>query len=367
MRLLKTPALLLLTASFLLAETDFRFAFPQSEMLLGVDVKWMLKSPFGQTIQREAKTNLGELAAFESLLNQVDSVHLSAISRNGKNTDVLLLVQGRFDLDELAALGLKNGLRLEQWGKTRILVQPKSGRPSTRKATFQKAQFSVDPTGAKPFFALLDNSRIVIGEEAPLRVALERIETGIEPKANPLFDRARDLEAANDIWLVGNTAPLNLEAAAKSKDPMSKYASQIRNFSLGLSARQNLSLDLQLQATSPKVANEMLDLAKGALALAKMQAASSPEPLPVDLDRVLQLSASGSLVKASLSMEQSDIDKLMASGILKSTPGAPAKQNPTVSATQPQPPAEAPKVVEPARKTVMIYGLPGGPKEVPVQ
>lgn len=365
MRFFKPSALLLLTAGFLLAETDFRFAFPQSEMLLGVDVKWMLKSPFGQTLQREAKSNLGELAVFESLLAQVDTVHLSAISRNGKNTDVLLLVQGRFDLDELANLGLKNGLRLEQWGKTRILVQPKSARPSSRKATFQKAQFSVDPTSAKPLFALLDNSRIVIGEEAPLRVALERIETGIEPKANPLFDRARDLEAANDIWLVGNTAPLNLDAAAKTNDPMAKYASQIRNFSLGLSARQHVSLDLQLQATSPKVANEILDLAKGAVALVKMQASSSPEPLPVDIDRVLQLSAAGNLVKASLAIEQADIDKLMASGILKNTPGAPAKDAPTVTASKPA--AEAPKAVEPARKTVMIYGLPGGPKEVPVQ
>jgi hypothetical protein len=364
MRFLKPYALLLLTVNFLLAETDFRFAFPQSDMLLGVDVKWMLKSPFAQTLQREAKSNLGELAAFDSLLTQVDSVYLSAVSRNGKNTDVLLLVQGRFDLDELLSLGLKNGLRLEKWGKTRVLVQPKSARPSAGKAAFQKAQFSLDPTSAKPFFALLDNSRIVIGEEAPLRVALERIETGLEPKANPLFDRARDLEAANDLWLVGNTAPLNLEAAAKTNAPMAKYASQIRNFSLGLSARQHVSLDLQLQAASPKIANEILDLAKGAIALAKMQSGSSPEPLPVDIDRVLQLSASGSLVKASLAIEQADIDKLLASGILETFSSAPAQPNPAVTASQP--PAEAPKAVEPARKTVMIYGLPGGPKEIPV-
>ena len=65
-------------SAFLLnAETDFRFAFPQSEILLGVDVKWLLKSPFGASMKKELKGNLGDLKALEPLMDQIDSIHLS--------------------------------------------------------------------------------------------------------------------------------------------------------------------------------------------------------------------------------------------------------------------------------------------------
>ena len=69
------------SSAFLLnAETDFRFAFPQSEILLGVDVKWLLKSPFGASMKKELKGNLGDLKALEPLMDQIDSIHLSAVS-----------------------------------------------------------------------------------------------------------------------------------------------------------------------------------------------------------------------------------------------------------------------------------------------
>jgi hypothetical protein len=359
-----------LSALVLCGETDYRFAFPQSEILLGIDVKWLMKSPVGETMKKEMKANLGELKPLEALLDQIDTVHLSVVSKQKQNSDLLMLVQGRFDADKLIELAARNGLRMEQWGKIKVLLPTKSKVVPTKKATLQKAQFGVDVANTKPTFALFDNKNIVIGEEAPLRVALERLETGLTPQANPLFERARDLEAANDVWLVGNTAPLNLApAAGKPTDPMSQLAAQVRNFSVGIAVRRNVNLDLQLQTTSPKAATQMLDLMKGAVAMAKMTPTTNDQPFPVDLDKVLQFSATGNLVKASIAMEQSDIDKIMASGMVPGTTMTKSdKQAPLVSSAAPVTPpvVVAVKPAEPVRKTVMIYGLPGGPKEVPV-
>lgn len=355
-------------SAFLLnAETDFRFAFPQSEILLGVDVKWLMKSPFATSMKKELKGNLGELKALEPLMDQIDSIHLSAVSKNNKGSDLLMLVQGRFEADKLVELGAKNGLKLEQWGKTKVLLPAKGKVAPAKKPGFQKVQFSMELPASKPAFALYDSKHILIGEEAPLRVAIERMETGLTPQANPLFERARDLEAANDVWFVGNTSPLNLNAGnSKQADPMTQMVSQVRNFSLGMAIRRNVTMDLQLQTVNPKAATQMLDLMKGAIAMAKLNSNPS-EAFPVDIDKMVELSSSGNLVRAAISIEQSDIDKIMASALMPgSVKAKPGSEPEAVASVVPPPAPVVVKPAEPARKTVMIYGLPGGPKEVPV-
>jgi hypothetical protein len=362
-----------ISALILQAETDFRFAFPQSEILLGVDVKWLMKSPLGMSMKKDVKGNLGAFNALEPLMEQIDSVHLSVVSKNNKGSDLLMLVQGRFEAAKVIELGTRNGFRMEQWGKTKVLVPKKEKITPAKKVGLQNVQFGMEMPAGKPAFALYDSKNILIGEEAPLRVAIERMETGLTPQANPLFGRARDLESANDFWLVGSTAPLNLNAGSpKQPDSLSQMASQVRNFSLGMAIRRNVNLDIQIQTINPKAAAQMLDLLKGAMAMAKLNANPS-EALPVDFDKMVELSSSGNLVRAAISMEQKDIDKILASGFMpgsakpKIEGGEPADNatTPATAATATKAPAIV-KPVEPVRKTVMIYGLPGGPKEVPV-
>lgn len=392
--MIRVFAACLLSCLLVSAETDYRFAFPQSELLMGVDVKWLLKSPLGAKMRSEVGTGVGELKVIEEVVDQVDAIYVSVVSKapvkgakagagpagqnTAQNSDLVMLVKGQFSLEKLTALAVKNGMRQDQWGKIKVLtpVAPK-GKSKTLKV--QNAQFSSLPMNvdkANPVFALLDDKNIVVAEEAPLRVALERMESGLTPQANPLFERARDLEAANDFWIVGSTNPLNLNAGGKSNgsDPFSQTLSQVRNFAVGIAVRRNVAVDLQLQTVSPKAATQMLDMAKGIIALAK--ASAKPEdPLPIDLDKALELSANGNIVRASLTMDQAEVDKLLAQGLRRSGLGegnsgspqsAPAPQAPPTESASAAP-APVVKPVVPQRKTVLIYGMPGGPKEVPVQ
>jgi hypothetical protein len=375
----------------LAAETDYRFAFPQSEILLGVDVKWLMKSPVLAQAKGElsplAGGALGELKPLEAMLDQLDTLYLSAVSkapvmRNGKpvagssnSSDVLVLLTGRFEQAKLVEFALKNGFRSETWGKVKVLVPAagkRNGAPARRGVRVEQAQFSMDSVkSSNPTVAFWDAKTLVIGEEGPLRASLERLESGLTPQANPLFERARNLEAAHDFWVVGNTAPLNVSGLAKGDDPVSKLVSQVRNFSVGVAARRAFVMELQLQTTTPKAATQMLDMVKGVVAMAKMNVKPGEE-LPVNLDEVLELSAAGNLMKASLHLEQAQMDQLVAR--MSPTGNSNAKEEKR-SAPTPAPsapvmaakPVVAPKPVEPARKTVFIYGLPGGPKEVPVQ
>ncbi len=361
-------------AMFLGAQTDYRFAFPQSELLMGVDVKWLMKNPLlTDTLRgKDQKLNLGDLGPVSQLLDQMDTVHLSVISKNAKESDLLLLVQGRFDVDQLLQLGAQNGLRLEQWGKTKVLLPPAKAptvRPA-RKPAFQKAQFQMDLSPAKPGFAILDRRRVVIGEQAILRVAIERLESGLTPQANPLFERARDLEAANDLWVVGSTAPLNQNLPGiEQANPIAKSMSQIRTFALGMTMRRDFKMDLSVQAVSTKAAAEILDIAKGVLAMAKM----SPVPQgqkPIDYDKMVQISLNGNIVHAQFTVEQTEAERLMNAWtdprlqkpVEAAKPVEPARKETQSAALIPSNPQPPP----PTRKTVLIYGMPGGPKEVPV-
>jgi len=368
------------------AETDFRFAFPQSELLMGVDVKWLLKSPLGAKMRSEVGVPTGELKMIEGIVDQVDGIYVSVVSKApvkgakpagaAQNSDLVMLIKGNFSFDKLTALAVKNGMRQDQWGKVKVLV-PVAPKVKQKAVRVQNAQFSPLPIGGDktlPVFALLDDKNIVVAEEAPLRVALERLESGLTPQANPLFERAKDLEAANDFWIVGSTNPLNLNAGGKqgASDPFSQTLSQVRNFAIGVAVRRNVAVDLQLQTVSPKAAAQMLDMAKGVIALAK--ASAKPEdPLPFDLDKALEVSSSGNIVRASLTLDQAEVDKLVAQGLKKAGIGegkvevASNAPGAAVAAAPVAAPPPVAKPVVPQRKTVMIYGMPGGPKEVPVQ
>lgn len=382
--MIRVLAACLMSCLLLSAETDFRFAFPQSELLMGVDVKWLLKSPLGAKMRSEVGANAGELKIIEEVVDQVDAIYVSVVSKAPvkgvkatsakQNSDLVMLVKGKFTFDKLTALAVKNGMRQDQWGKVKVLV-PVAPKLRQKAVRMQNAQFSNLPMGgdkAAPVFALLDEKNIVVAEEAPLKVALERMESGLTPQANPLFERARDLEAANDFWIVGSTAPLNLNAGGKQagSDPFSQTLNQVRNFAVGVAVRRNVAVDLQLQTVSPKAATQMLDMAKGIVALAK--ASAKPEdPLPFDLDKALELSSSGNVVRAALTLDQAEVDQLVAQGLKKSGFGdVKGSKKTEVAVNEPVAapvPAPLAKPVVPQRKTVMIYGLPGGPKEVTVQ
>ncbi|MFN8685816.1 MAG: hypothetical protein ACK50U_07470 [Acidobacteriota bacterium] len=362
----------LFTIAMLLgAQTDYRFAFPQSEILMGVDVKWLLKSPLVVDMLRNwnLRDQWGDLGVLTALFDSIDTVHLSAIAKSNSDSDLLLLVQGRFDSKQLMQMGVSSGLRAEQWGKIMVLV-PSKKKVSPRlgrKVASEQVQFQMQKSQAKPSFALLDARRVLVGEEPILRVAIERLETGLTPQANPLFERARDLEAAHDLWAIGSAASLNQNLTGMSENnPLVKAISQARNFALGMALRRDLKLDLSMQANSAKAASEIVDLAKGALVLAKMSPIPDGQP-KIDWDRAFDVNANGNLVKVMITMDQQDVTRLV-----KSMEPLPVKQ-PAEAKQQgiakPEPEKAAAvdsKPAAPTRKTVLIYGLPGGPKEVPV-
>ena len=98
------------------------------------------------------------------------------------------------------------------------------------------------------------------------------------------------------------------------------------------------------------------------------------DAFPIDLDKAVQLSATGSLLRASISVEQPELDKLIASGLINPSgteksgkaKSFPKSGAPQVALAPPVAPPVLAKPVEPVRKTVMIYGLAGGPREIPV-
>jgi hypothetical protein len=365
----------LVTIAMLLgAQTDYRFAFPQSEILMGMDVKWLLKNPLVVDMLRNRNPNeeWGDLGVLSALLDSIDTVHLSTITKSKGDSDLLLLVQGRFETQRLIQLGVSNGLRTEQWGKVTVLVPAKKKVSPRlgRKAAFQQVQFQMQKSQAKPSYALLDSRRVLVGEEPILRVAIERLETGLTPQANPLFERARDLEAAYDLWMVGSAASLNQNLGGMDEgNPLTKAISQARNFSMGMALRRDFKLDLSMQANSAKAAAEIVDLAKGALVLAKMSPTPDGQP-KIDWDKMFEVNSNSNLVKLLITMEQQDVTRLVKSWTGMQPPlvmnSREPKQQASVKAEAERAAAVIAKPAAPTRKTVLIYGLPGGPKEVPI-
>ena len=331
--------LTLWAAATAMAEADWRFAHPQAEMLMGVKVRALVESPLGDAFREQAKV-LGPAAAKIELLDEVQEVYISVVSKRGKNgkvsdSDGLVLLVGDFD-----------------GGKVMRMLQSKD-LPKAGSETLT------------PRF--IDRSTILLGDEDTMIAAVERLKDPTRRGAlftNPLFERAGEMNQENDFWMVGSVSPL--AATGNSAPGPLSFLNDLRSFSFGLGMRDKMRLDVGLSMRTRKAADEMIAAFQQIQGQMRKQMKD-----PAEWDKIaeaMKLSTTGTSLRLQMAMDATEVKRSM-DQVLAARNRAGATEALLAGNAAPAPasaPAEPPPPPAPMRRTVIVYGQESGTREIPV-
>ncbi len=297
------------------AQTDWRFAHPDADLRLSVNLQALMKSPLVQQALRQAEQQAGpngaQVQMILGLLASVDRIAVSARQAPGAapnaKPDALELVSGSFDPKSILGFFPPGGI--------------------TR----------VQPVGPRS---------ILIGEGPAFTQAVERL-------GRPAGTRTPDEFEQSDIWISGGPG---LMKSAGQAPPAFR---SLRAFSLGLSLGAAPELNMVLQAADTAGATELL------AGIHELMAKSIPAPQAAMLEQALQMVQDGPRVRFHFMTPPELIQAAQEQAASGSLP--PQLQGLLgifgmgggASAAAPQPPANGGKI--------MIYGLDGGPREVQPQ
>ncbi len=179
----------------------------------------------------------------------------------------------------------------------------------------------------------LDESTFLFGNGPSLEAAAARMKQAT-PQLQPGALAGTQTLSSHDLWFAGKMPEI---AAIKN------VSLELRGVSLGMSVRDKVELELAMQTTSPAAAKSLLDNVH------VLEAAQ-----PALLKGLLQGFADGNTAHFRMTVSNEVVLEAMRTRV-----------TPTLAASNtPQPLQPAPK---PRRATVVIEGLEGGPREIPLQ
>jgi hypothetical protein len=365
-------ALALAMSVTMLAQVDFRFAHPRADFVAGMKLRPVLDSEAGRMAMKELGLPPSMEASVLRLLNEVESIIVASPTTQTTNTktsttaagDPLFLIRGNFTAATTQFLPMMLGLEAKQLNGYTVYMAPLAkGKQKTKSDV--------------PNIAMIDGRTMLAGDMAQVQAALARLADPAMKPANPLFDRALEMEQQRDIWVIGAMPPQGLLRMAKTDNPLaSRFAGQVRNFSIGVGLGQLVTLDMRTTMRSEKQAT---DMAAEVNRMLDDEATTKLPPQMQVLLRGVKTSVEGSRFQLTMDTTMAQLEELGKNSIsdvisVRQSPGKlsasrkPAENSNAPVATKPIAAAVAPAAprMEPKR-FIVIYGMPGGPKEVPFQ
>jgi hypothetical protein len=201
---------------------------------------------------------------------------------------VVVLARGRFQQSQLEALALEHGARVEDYNGKRLLTHEESGR---------NHNFAV---------AFLDADLVGVGSVGAIKAAIDAGAGGANVVSNTeLMRQINELDASN-AWAVGRFDAIASEARLPSE--ISAKMPAIQWFSAAGHINGGVSGVVKAETRDEEAANNLRDVLRGFVALAKMQADSRPE-LKSMVDS-LQLAGDGRTVSVAFSVPTEVLDAL---------------------------------------------------------
>ncbi len=305
----------------------WRFAHPEAALLAGLEWRRIAASGAGRMLEQQIIAR--EAPGLADLLAGAERIFLSAAPRAGNATGdtsrVLIAIEGSFDRRRLLELVSR---RLPQ-------------------RTYHRGIQILEEAGGGVALAFSSPETILLGDAASVRAAIDRATGAGSGRERRLWERARELAAANDLWLVADVPPAEL-AAAEAPIPLDG----IEGIELAVSFREDLEVGVHLRAGSAGGAGELARTLEslGLLAAAKLGATGHPASAWEEF----RVSVEGDRVGLAVRLKPDQL----ASALAAATSGLTA--NPQM--------AEAPRAGSTTlgRRHVRIFGLEEGVREIPL-
>ena len=341
------------------------FMLPDAKIVAGIDWQRAKSSPAGQMISKRLINAPGTKSKVTSVgldfMDGFDRLVMSApapVPGQPGNQQVLLALSGQFDRAKLKK-SMPAGTAIERFQGIDLFVPPSS------KSDEMVAGFVSDKL-------------LLLGDRESIATALEA-RSGLTDAA--LLDRARQMEARHEIWLIADSLP-EMPASAGEAAMAMQGMQDLRGAEVGIGLRSGMDLTANLTFTDAEKAQGMAMFAQ---MLTAMPAGADPASREMAaLAKSLTVKADGAMVRASLSMSMAQLERAamqVRSGVeqvsrksleslvgVGSQPGTIPGLRPSVSATgqtvSSVPRIYPPRPSQPVKRTIRIVGLEEGDKEI---
>jgi hypothetical protein len=204
----------------------------------------------------------------------------------------LVLARGRFDAVRLESLASEHGAVVEDYKGTRVM--------RIERTTERRGPHAL---------AFLESGLLAIGDVASIHRAIDTRAAGASANVTTnqaLMDQVKEIGTGYNAWAVGRFDAI--ASRAKLPDAVNKQIPPISYFSAGGRVNGGLSGTVRAETHDAQSAENLRDVVRGFLALARLQAGSKPE-IQQALES-LQLSGTGTTVALSFEIPAAVIEAM---------------------------------------------------------
>ena len=269
---------------------ELAYVSPETRMLAYADVRQVMDSELRQKLLQFAPDSdkgadhLREETGID-IRSDVDQV-IASMSTDAGDGRPLLLVRGRFDLARIESLIRQNGGQVEEYQGKRLLTHPEG----------------------KLGVGFVEPGLVAVGTAAAVRSAIDTKASG-----NDITDNAEVMNHVHDIDNGNAWAVARFDALARAGGLPADLAKQlpaINWFAVTGTINGGIHAVVRAEARDEAAANDLRDVVRGFLALARMQTGQRAEF--ADLMNSFELGGQGNTVSLGFAVPSELIDALAA-------------------------------------------------------
>jgi hypothetical protein len=267
---------------------ELGYVSSDTRMLAFADVRQVMDSELRQKLlQFEPDSDKGadhlQQETGIDIRTDVDQV-VAAMSNEGGNGRPLLLVRGRFDLARIESLIRQNGGQVEEYQGKRLLTDPEGNLG----------------------VGFVEPGLVAVGTAASVRRAIDTKASGTDVTDNAdVMRHVRDIDDGN-AWAFARFDALT--SAGRLPEDLAKQLPPISWFAASGTVNGGVRAVVRAETRDEAAANDLRDVVRGFVALARMQTGQRPEL--ADLMNSFELGGQGNTVSLGFAIPSELIDAL---------------------------------------------------------
>ncbi len=286
--------------------TELSYVPPDSAVVAYADVQAVMSSHFRQKVREAIPVEESERNDFQEKtgidverdIQYVIAAIGSDVTDGGR---AVVLARGTFDPGRLEALAREHGGQVQDYRGAKMIVGP-HGRDTEDISEPGGDRVRMHRNGAMAF---LETGLIAVGDEAGIKKAIDAHQNGQNISGNEEMMRlVADIEAGSNAWAVGRFDALRHRE--KLPEQVNTQLSAVKWFAATGHVNGGVSGSFRAEARDEAAAENLRDVVRGVLALAKLQGGSDPRAAAVV--QSLQLGGTGKTVVLSFAVPAEVID-----------------------------------------------------------
>ncbi|MDQ3348436.1 MAG: hypothetical protein M3545_10760 [Acidobacteriota bacterium] len=296
-------------------------AYADVRAIMDSDLRARLKAalPMHQQGQKEFQDQTGI-----DIERDIDYI-VASLATGAERTAPLVVARGRFNDTQLEGVIREHGGTVEQYKGKRLVLAPRhqtdgvdqSAQPGPAGDSGPMHELHARAVHQNLVLAFLEPGLIAFGDGSAVKTAIDAQLTAHSITSNTeMMDLVKDIGATNNAWAVGRFDLLSSQSTLPEQ--VRRQLPPVKWFAAAGHVNGGVSGSLRAEALDDKAADNLRDVVRGFLALARMQA--QVDPRTAAMVESLQLTGAGKTVALSFTVPAE---------ILEMIPKAQEDLNPT--------------------------------------